>query len=165
MNQVEEEENKYEIEEIIDRREVDGTTEYLIKWKDLDSTQNTWEPLDNLLLDRVFESIFTFEKSPKALEKPPNDDVKDFLKYFKDFDLSSNENKLTEMPFGSFLTDEAEKILYIDENENEKYAYIKWKTRPNGKDPISTLVNTRVVAVFVPQLYLDYLEDVVELQK
>ena len=41
-------ETDYEVEEIIDDREVDGKKQYFIKWKNYSTSNNTWEPEENL---------------------------------------------------------------------------------------------------------------------
>ena len=35
-------EEEYEVEEIVDKRRSGATTCYLVKWKDCPSSQNTW---------------------------------------------------------------------------------------------------------------------------
>ncbi len=37
----------YEVEDVIDKKEVDGKTLYLVKWKNYPKSQNTWEPKEN----------------------------------------------------------------------------------------------------------------------
>ena len=38
----------YEIESIQDKKKIDNKWHYEIKWKDYDSDNNTWEPVDNI---------------------------------------------------------------------------------------------------------------------
>ena len=38
----------FEVERILDSRERKGVTEYLIKWKNYDSSHNSWEPESNV---------------------------------------------------------------------------------------------------------------------
>ena len=40
--------NEYTVEQIIKNRIMNQKPEYLIKWKDYNKTENTWEPLQNL---------------------------------------------------------------------------------------------------------------------
>lgn len=44
-----EEEEEFEVEKILDRKYEDGQLNYLVQWKDYDSSFNTWEPITNLL--------------------------------------------------------------------------------------------------------------------
>jgi transposase InsO family protein len=47
--QIEEEsEDEYEVEEILDRQRISGKPHYLVKWKGYDTSENTWEPIENL---------------------------------------------------------------------------------------------------------------------
>jgi hypothetical protein len=39
---------EYEVEKILDKRVKKGKTEYLIRWKDYGSEDDTWEPTENL---------------------------------------------------------------------------------------------------------------------
>jgi hypothetical protein len=47
--QIEEEsEDEYKVEEILDRQRISGKPHYLVKWKGYDTSENTWEPIENL---------------------------------------------------------------------------------------------------------------------
>ena len=41
--------NEYQVESILDDRLVDGRKQYLVKWKEYDNSDNTWELVDNLI--------------------------------------------------------------------------------------------------------------------
>jgi len=43
------EEEEFEVEKILDRKYEDGQLNYLVQWKDYDSSFSTWEPITNLL--------------------------------------------------------------------------------------------------------------------
>jgi hypothetical protein len=45
---VEEPEEEYEVQNILDKRKRQGGTEYFIKWLGYDHQFNTWEPEENL---------------------------------------------------------------------------------------------------------------------
>jgi transposase InsO family protein len=45
----EETENEYEVEEILDTNKISGKPHYLVKWKGYDTSENTWEPIENLM--------------------------------------------------------------------------------------------------------------------
>jgi hypothetical protein len=45
----EETENEYEVEQILDANKISGKPHYLVKWKGYDTSENTWEPIENLM--------------------------------------------------------------------------------------------------------------------
>merc|ERR1712059_205523 len=52
---------EYEVEKILDKRvEKGGYTEYLVKWRNYEEGENTWEPVDNL--GDAEKAIKLFEK-------------------------------------------------------------------------------------------------------
>jgi len=55
--------NEYEVERILDKRRRDGNTEYLIKWKNYDETDNTWEPTANLHCPDIMEQFHRSRES------------------------------------------------------------------------------------------------------
>ena len=40
---------EYEVKEILDIRKFSGQVKYLIKWKGYNTSENTWEPVKNLI--------------------------------------------------------------------------------------------------------------------
>jgi len=62
----EEKQQEFEVEEIIDRRQEKGQLYYLVKWKNFDSSANSWEPISNLIHCR--EMIKEYEKKKKKVE-------------------------------------------------------------------------------------------------
>ncbi|KAL1510844.1 hypothetical protein AB1Y20_007129 [Prymnesium parvum] len=59
-------EDVFLVESIVDRRKIDGVTEYLIKWKGWPSSDNTWEPEENVTQELVAE----FELTRKNRKQP-----------------------------------------------------------------------------------------------
>ena len=43
------EDETYEVEKIVAERQTEGGTLYLVKWKGYDGSENTWEPIENLV--------------------------------------------------------------------------------------------------------------------
>ena len=41
--------NVYAAETILDKKRMKGRVKYLVKWKNYDETNNTWEPLEHIL--------------------------------------------------------------------------------------------------------------------
>jgi len=56
-------EDEWEVEAIINKREANGETEYFVKWKDWNHEANTWEPLEHLGCHELIEE---YEHSEKA---------------------------------------------------------------------------------------------------
>ena len=48
MTDEETSDNEYEVEQVCGKRRVMGELQYLIKWKNWDHADNTWEKVDNL---------------------------------------------------------------------------------------------------------------------
>ncbi|XP_065670064.1 uncharacterized protein LOC136088898 [Hydra vulgaris] len=55
----------FKMEEIIGKRQRKGRTQYLVKWQDFPSTQNTWEPEENIFDKQVVQKYL--EKTKKSL--------------------------------------------------------------------------------------------------
>ena len=62
---------EYEVEQILDSRQGKNRTEYLVKWKDYDSSENTWEPEDNLTNSPVLLREFRERQSAKQIHTRP----------------------------------------------------------------------------------------------
>ena len=46
--ETDEEQEEYEVEKILDHRWIKGKVQYLLKWKDLNESENSWEDEENL---------------------------------------------------------------------------------------------------------------------
>ncbi|XP_046447724.1 chromobox protein homolog 1-like [Daphnia pulex] len=57
---------KYVVEKVVDERKMKGTTQYLLKWKGYDDSDNTWEEEENM---NCPELIAEFENQPKKKKK------------------------------------------------------------------------------------------------
>lgn len=60
-------EKEWEVEQIVDSRDLKGKKEYLIRWKGCKSDQDTWEPAHNVNCPDI---IAKFEKKQVAAKKP-----------------------------------------------------------------------------------------------
>lgn len=63
----EEEQQEFEVEAILDKRQENGQLYYLVKWKNFDSSANSWEPINNLIHCR--DIIKEFEQRKKKSEE------------------------------------------------------------------------------------------------
>ena len=80
---IEEGEQVYDIEKILDKRTRKGGVEYYIKWKGYNEKDNTWEPVENLFCaDLIAEFHEQRKKKPEEESKP------------RDFDLGLDAEKI-----------------------------------------------------------------------
>ncbi|KKA20573.1 hypothetical protein T310_5403, partial [Rasamsonia emersonii CBS 393.64] len=61
-------EEEYKVEKILAKRKVNSQTQYLIKWKGYDTSENTWEPIKNLT--NCHEKIREFHQQRQAQMDP-----------------------------------------------------------------------------------------------
>ncbi|KFB38422.1 AGAP009444-PA-like protein [Anopheles sinensis] len=169
------EEEEYVVEKVVDRRERKGKVEYLLKWKGYDSSNNSWEPRENLdcpELIKAFEQARTDKanKDGKGKEKrtskkkkgdsdnendASDDDVRDDAGSTK----SAKSNKADNEEAADELTGfekgyVAERILGATEADKELLFLIQWK----GKDK-AQLVKSKEARKYCPQLVIDFYEE------
>merc|ERR1719320_782463 len=71
VQNVVEEEPEYEVERIVDKRVVDGATEYLVKWKGWENEEDqTWEPQENLMGSEKLIKKYEMAESKQVKAKP-----------------------------------------------------------------------------------------------
>lgn len=63
-----EDEEEWEVEEVVDRRLIKGDLYYLVKWKDWPSEYNTWEPKQHLT--NAAQRVQQFEKAQQRKSRP-----------------------------------------------------------------------------------------------
>ena len=68
-------EDFWEMEKVVDRRVRGNKVEYLIRWKGLPESQNTWEPPSNLC-DTAMAEALRFAKKQKVLQQKREEDEK-----------------------------------------------------------------------------------------
>jgi Chromo (CHRromatin Organisation MOdifier) domain len=68
MNELDEDSFQYEVEQVLAMKIEDSKKMYLIKWLGYSTSQNSWEPLENLeCVDLIKE--FDMKKEPKDDDK------------------------------------------------------------------------------------------------
>ena len=73
MDSSDSDEESYEVEKIVKSRSVNGRTEYFVKWKNYPSTQNTWEPIENLANAMQLVDEFLEKEKQTNLNKKRSD--------------------------------------------------------------------------------------------
>jgi len=73
-----EEEDEYEVEKILEKRDIGGLVEYKVKWKGWENEEDqTWEPVDNLTgSEDLIKEFENFGKSAADDDEVSDDDVK-----------------------------------------------------------------------------------------
>ena len=66
-----ENDNEFEVEHILNHRIVNGTDQYLIKWKGFASDENSWEPVSNLNCPQLLQDYWQHSVRTRDL-KPMN---------------------------------------------------------------------------------------------
>ena len=95
MNNQEESDEFYEVEEIVGKKTIRGKNHYQVKWVGYPSDQNTWEPLENLInvqnLIEEFERVSESLKRKKTSKKQPDskeDQIEKVIEKYKDYGLA-----------------------------------------------------------------------------
>jgi chromobox protein 1 len=124
-------EEEYIVEKIIDKRVLkSGKVQYLLKWKDYDTDQNTWEPRENLGCKKLitsFEKDFT-EKLLNKSEKNKKQKAKQMVEV-----LEEKRNKFKSVLMRNKKVDLEIKDRQKDEGI-EKRRGCKQKTKKIGED-------------------------------
>eukprot|EP00658_Telonema_sp_P-2_P053435 TRINITY_DN4197_c0_g1_i3.p1 TRINITY_DN4197_c0_g1~~TRINITY_DN4197_c0_g1_i3.p1 ORF type:complete len:213 (-),score=69.19 TRINITY_DN4197_c0_g1_i3:123-761(-) len=61
----EEEDDEFEVEKIMKKRKNNGRLEYFVKWKNFSTTENTWEPMSNLVTAQDLVKAFEEQQRQK----------------------------------------------------------------------------------------------------
>lgn len=72
----------YIVEKILNKRIRKGVPEYFVKWENYPSSQNTWEPINNL--ETVLHMVDEFEENlkNKKIEKNNSDSMCKLLSFY-----------------------------------------------------------------------------------
>ena len=135
------------MEKIVDKRVIGGKTEYYLKWKGFGSTDNTWEPVENLDCSNL---IGEFERNLKS--KKPKVEKRDSL---------GAKEKVNPIPTSSDMDDkigfarglDPERIIGATEQDGNIIFLIKWK----GSDE-NDLVPASEANIKCPQVVIKFYE-------
>lgn len=145
------EEEEYIVEKVVDKRlNKHGKVEYLLKWQNYPSSQNTWEPEEHL---NCPDLIAVFEES---LSNRPKDEKKSIRKTMKIGSKSSKKTKSTETvktDVTKKLELNIERIVSVINENNVLYICVKWESVKDFEWIPSQIVHKKS-----PQLLIDYYE-------
>ncbi|CAL1289131.1 unnamed protein product [Larinioides sclopetarius] len=143
---------EYTVEKILEKRTVEGRTEYFLKWHGYPNSANTWEPEENLDCPEI---IAEFEKEYKKKEKTSSAERK---RKADSSDLGSRppaKKKLEEEKLRGFDRNlEPDKIIGATDTAGELMFLIKWK----GCDE-ADLVSSKIANVKCPQIVIKFYEE------
>jgi len=145
--QLEEEEEEYSVERVVDKRvSKNGRTEYLLKWKGYGDEDNTWEPKENLDCEDLIEE---FENKRKRKSAGPASAEKK-----RAGDAGKRKKGDDDRPRGFNRGLEPERIIGATDSSGELMFLIKWK----GSDE-ADLVPAKEANVKCPQTVIKFYEE------
>jgi len=159
-----ESEEEFIVEKILDKRIVRGKTEYYLKWKGYDESENTWEPEENLTCPdlianfeeqwkkkQIKKSESQLPKKHKAADSTTTEDKKDKKKKKID-DKPEVKNELVKTS-GFERGLKPERIIGATDTSGELMFLMKW----TGTDE-ADLVRSKEARQKCPQLIIEFYE-------
>jgi len=145
----------FEVEKVMDKRIYMSEVQYLVKWKNLDHAESTWEPEQNLIYVQHLIDQF-------------NDDFERLMKarlHKKDTKKGKNTRRQKEGAYE--VGDQAAKIVNVrkDEENNELVFTIEWHPRDNGSIPMQSNYSNKQLRKLDPHLLLGFYESKLKLVK
>jgi len=160
--QVQDEEEEYVVERIIDKRTRSGRVEYFLKWKGYSEDDNTWEPVENLDCPDL---IADFEeqrkkkrqenKAKEGTDAAAKDNDKDKRK-LKTPETEKKKKKFEDdaKPKGFDRGLEPEKIIGATDASGELMFLLKWKDSDEAD-----LVPAKSANIKCPQVVIRFYEE------
>ncbi|XP_065076843.1 chromobox protein homolog 1-like [Ochlerotatus camptorhynchus] len=177
------EQPEYVVEQILKKRTHRGVVQYLIKWKGCDSTENTWEPEENLNCQELVKQFLEEEaknpnrrkgRKPASLKTTTDkdDDNGKMSKEKEEVENKSDEKeqrkKKPTRKSADILkkqTDDddlngfeqgfvADSLVGITEENGQLLFLVKWQ----NKDELE-LVPSKETRKYVPEMVIDFYQD------
>lgn len=174
------EQPEYVVEQVLKKRTHRGIAQYLIKWKGCESTDNTWEPEENLNCRKLLKQFLEDEakapkkrrgRKPASLNSTANDDDNGKMsKEAEEVENRSAEKKQRKRkparksdetsrtdddgPKGFEQGFVAESLVGITEEDGQLLFLVKWK----NKDELE-LVPSKETRKHVPNMVIDFYQD------
>jgi len=147
---MDEEEEEYSVEKVIDKRTNKGKVEYLLKWKGYGDEDNTWEPQENLDCKDLIEE-YEKKRGEARAKKKEADKRKSSAASGSDSKKRKGDD---DRPRGFDRGLDPERIIGATDSSGELMFLIKWK----GSDE-ADLVPSREANVKCPQTVIKFYEE------
>ncbi|XP_054161927.1 chromobox protein homolog 1-like [Oppia nitens] len=159
---MEEEEEEYVVEKILDKRTRGGRVEYYLKWKGYSEEDNTWEPVENLDCPDLIAEYEEQRKKKKAENKAKEDqksttsnkDPKSVKKPVTESERKKKKSEDESKPRGFDRGLDPEKIIGATDASGELMFLIKWKDSEEAD-----LVPAKLANVKCPQVVIKFYEE------
>ena len=175
------EDKLYLVEKILNRRKINGSYEYKIKWVGYPMSESTWEPLINL--ETAKEMVAEYDKAhpiskqnkpSKSKSRPKkesfinkkrkeektekigqNEKISDEFNKNNDIDLKEKDNKNTFEK--AYYVDESLKDVFTVKQQNQKLMALVSKLDSNG-NIIKSLISTEELKKTNPWILINFYE-------
>lgn len=147
----EEEEEEYVVEKVVNKRTKHGKTEYLLKWRNYDDSENTWEPEENLDCEDLIKEFEEKRKRDEDKRKQKTKSKAEEPKKKKQKTGSEAEEK-TSRGFNRGL--QPEKIIGATDSGGQLMFLMKWKDCEEAD-----LVPAKQANVRCPQVVIAFYEE------
>jgi hypothetical protein len=130
--------SEFEVEKILEKKNIQNKTYYFVKWKGYDYSQSTWEPIDNLL--NCNEKISEYEKSKKILDE-------EGLLNLNEWNSKISKVKIHDIKLKDLIVkNEIKRIINIREKNNILYALVEFKQ--------NQFLKTKIPDTYIPTFLL-----------
>lgn len=161
-------EEEYTVEKVVSKRIEKGKTEYLLKWKGYDDSENTWEPEENLDcpdLISAYENRIKSTKENQKQKRRTETDLTSSKKVKKDNTSFPSTTPLNESTNGAETVEEnsqrgfdrnlePEKIIGATDSSGELMFLMKWKNSDEADLVLAKTANLRC-----PQVVIQFYEE------